>query len=593
MNKKFIHILIILLLILLVSSCTINIPNNNGNTEQPPAVDPFSFNEIITGNELIKLSIIKDKSEKFKIEYKETSSKVYTELDQNLITYNDENVECEILGLSKGTYDIRITDDLNQKMELKDLIVSEIDRSGYAHFKLNEGIGAYNNDGTVKNNVTILYLTNENKNTLTAKFNGKIYKGIANILSNISKSENPVLIRVKGKITTNQWNYKQVEPRLANNSNLKSDHFENTFSDEFGENIENLPLRLSDKKEGINYNYITTKTGIERVKDSSTSKSTTTYSKNVFPNITGKKVYDDDSSFNCLSIKNAKNVTIEGLGIDAELFQWGLSFTDCNSIEIRNLTFSSYQEDACAFYASGEVNEHSRFWVHNCTFNKGKNNWDLTGEQDKPSGDGAVDMNSVSNVTVAYNVFNETHKTGLVGSSDSSKVKDVTFHHNYYYKVQSRMPLSRGANIHIYNNYYDDCNTCLQIRNNAYVFSEENYFYSCNQAHVISGGAIKSFNDIFESSNKIQSTKVTSRTQKVSNNCTELGIDYSSFDTDDNLFYYDQENEKSDVKFITSAKDIKTIILFYSGVNNKYHQLPLTLDEDQNSKIINELFDLE
>ena len=600
MFKKIFSLFLIMLLFIL-TSCTITGPNNNSNNNNnnnnnngndKPTVEPFSFENIFVGNELIKLSIIKDKSKSFKIEYKKVNSNIYTELDENLITDNNETIDCEILGISKGSYDIRITDDLNQTMELNDLIVSEIDRSGYTHFNATSGVGAYNNDGTLKDNVIILYLTNENKNTLTANFNGNVYTGIADILANVSKSTNPVLIRVKGKITTNQWNYKKVEPRLADNSNLKSDHFENTFSNEYGENIENLPLKLSDKKEGITYNYKTTKTGIVKVNNGSTSKSTTTYSKSVYPNITGKKVYDDDSSFNCLTIKNAKNVTIEGLGTDAEFFQWGLSFSDSESIEVRNITFTDYQEDACAFYGSDET-KHSRFFVYQCTFNKGKNNWDLTGEQDKPNGDGAVDVNKVSNVTVSYTRFNETHKTGLVASSDSSNAKDITFHHNYYYKVQSRMPLARNANIHIYNNYYDDCGTCLSIRSNGYVFSEANYFYSCSAAHTVSGGVIKSYNDIFDSSSKIQSVKVTSRTQTVTNSCKQNGKDYSKFDIDSTIFYYDSINKKSNVNLLVEANKLKDLLNYYSGVKNKYNQFPLTNSDEKNQSIWNKIYNID
>ena len=131
MQKKIFSAFIVMFILFLLVSCTITGPNNNGNK---PTVDPFSFNEIIRGNELIKLSINKNQSKTFKIEYKESNSNIYTLFDNELITYTNDTVECEILGLSQGKYDIRITDNLNQEMELNDLEVSSIDRSGYAHF---------------------------------------------------------------------------------------------------------------------------------------------------------------------------------------------------------------------------------------------------------------------------------------------------------------------------------------------------------------------------------------------------------------------------------------------------------------------------
>ena len=59
------------------------------------------------------------------------------------------------------------------------------DNSGAYDTQLFLPNGAYNNDGTLKENALVLYLTNDNKNTLTATFNGTTYTGIANILSNL------------------------------------------------------------------------------------------------------------------------------------------------------------------------------------------------------------------------------------------------------------------------------------------------------------------------------------------------------------------------------------------------------------------------
>ena len=231
-------------------------------------------------------------------------------------------------------------------------------------------------------------------------------------------------------------------------------HFENTFSNEFGENVENLELKCIDKRLGLVYKYKTTKNGIVRLSDSTTSKATTTYTSNKYPELKGKEVYHDDSAFNYVSINGAKNLTIEGVTPDAEIFQWGFSFNNSSSIEICNLTFTDYCEDAVGFSSSDKnVDTYGRIWVHNNVFNRGKNNWDLTGEQDKYAGDGALDLNNVSNATISYNEFNNCKKTGLVSSSDENMCKNITFHHNYYKDIEARLPLARGANIHIYNNY--------------------------------------------------------------------------------------------------------------------------------------------
>ena len=41
------------------------------------------------------------------------------------------------------------------------------DRSGYAHWNTTEAVGAYNNDGTLKSGITVIYVTNSNKDTVT------------------------------------------------------------------------------------------------------------------------------------------------------------------------------------------------------------------------------------------------------------------------------------------------------------------------------------------------------------------------------------------------------------------------------------------
>ena len=129
-------------------------------------------------------------------------------------------------------------------------------------------------------------------------------------------------------------------------------------------------------------------------------------------------------------------------------------------------------------------------------------------------------------------------KTGLVGGSDSVKNKNISFHHNFYDSVNSRLPLGRQANMHIYNNYYLNCSTCLDIRANAFVFSENNYFKNCKYPQKVTTSStykntvIKSYNDYFVSSGASQATIVDSRDQKVNGGCFPDGTnDYTNFDT--------------------------------------------------------------
>ena len=527
-------------------------------------------------NEEIKVSIAPKSGYTYKVYYKNSNDNTYNELDENLMITEDELLNCYILGIESGNYEIKIEAEGKNSSFIKqfsDINVLKQDRSGYAHFGYTGGVGAYNDDGTVKEGTNIIYVTNENKNTVKLTINGTEYVGLVKILQAQYKSNVPLLIRVIGSIKTNQWNYKNVEPRLADNSNLRDDFFENTFSTEYGENLANLIVKYNDQYGKLTYKYNTTASGLGNV---STSKrgapSTTTYKGSDFPALEGETVYDDDCYFNMLEVSAASNITIEGVGSGAEFFQFGIGFERCNSIEIKNIAFTNYPEDALNFIGRdrAELANYSNYWVHNCTFNRGYNAWDLSGERDKYAGDGSIDFNNVSNTTLSYNLYNNCKKSMLFGNSDSQACMNFTMHHNYFYKVESRLPLGRNVNIHSYNNYFDQCKNCSDIRKNSYLFSENNYFNSTSKPFILSSSAVKSFGDIFVSSSNSGATKVTDRTKTVSNSCKPDGsIDYSKFDTNPSLFYYDSTKKQTIVSLMLDAEDVPKFVKEHAGAGIK------------------------
>ncbi len=332
-----------------------------------------------------------------------------------------------------------------------------------------------------------------------------------------------------------------------------------------------------DKKEEKSYKFITTETGLKENGTSKSSAKDTIYKGSEYKNLYGLNVYDDDSYFNMLDVDSQNNITIQGIGTTAEIFQWGFTWKNCNSIEIKNLTFTDYTEDACSFEGK-DIKSYGNYWIHNNTFNRGKNNWDISGERDKYAGDGGCDLKQVRNVTLSYNKFNKCKKTGLVGGSDSNLTMNVTFHHNYYYSVESRLPLGRQANMHIYNNYYDSCGTCQDIRANAFVLSERNYFYNCTYPQKVTTNdtykktIIKSVDDKYEAcKNKSQAT-IASRLDTLQGECKPDGsTNYTNFDINETLFYYDKANKKTNVDNLLETTNVKSYCQKYSGVlnNNK------------------------
>lgn len=554
------------------STTTASSSTDNGGNENPPDELPELCKSIDGLDEMIMLTL--DDGYDYDIYYKKSSEDEYIKLDNELITKGEEDVKAYILGIGNGEYDVKVEFNGKETEDTGSFVSSKIkvfaqDRSGYAHFGATEGVGAYNNDGTLKEGTKIIYVTNETKNTVTCEINGTVYTGLVNILQAQYRSSTPMLVRVIGKITTNQWNYKNVEPRLADNSNATDDFFENTFSTEYGENLANLIVKMKGNGNGAKtYNYRTTADGLTDVRETNGGTSITYYKGSDFPSMKGKSVYDDDSYYNMLEVKGSKNITIEGIGADAEFFQFGIGFEESSNIEIKNLTFTGYPEDALNFLGGdrADLANYGRYWVHNCTFNRGYNAWDISGERDKYAGDGSIDFNNVSNLTLAYNYFNNPKKTMLFGSGDSSACANMTLHHNHFYMVESRLPLGRNTNIHSYNNYFDGCGNCHDLRKSSYIFSEANYFKSSSNPFILNGSYAKSFGDIFESTGKVVATVVTSRTDKITCSCKPDGsTNVAHFDVNSTLFYYDSENQKSDVSIMIDAEDVPEFVVMHSG----------------------------
>ena len=492
----------------------------------------------------------------YTVTYSLANSSTTTEVDSELLRKSNDTIRCDILGLAQGSYNITITNNETEATITKEVSVTAHDRSGYAHFNTTSGVGAYNNDGTLKSNALVIYVNDSNKNTVTATINGTTYTGLANILKKQANSSNPLVIRIIGRIGAATWNTITYEGSSLSAASI-------TGAD--GTALEKATMSESEIIEA-GYNTLNTE------------------SATVLNNLTNKVVYsmnektgidEFDSYFNMLDISGASNVTVEGVGTDAEIFQWGFTWSKCSSIEVRNLTFTDYPEDACSFQGSNNdnVNTYGNYWVHNNTFNRGKNYWDVTYEQDKPAGDGATDFKFCNSITSSYNKFNNCKKTGLVGGSNSHLTKSVTFHHNFYNEVGSRLPLGRQANMHIYNNYYYNCGTAQDIRANAFVLSEANYFEGCTNPQKVTADddylypVIKSFGDYLTGCGESQATVVTSRTATLTGLCLPDGsTDYTNFDINSELFYYDSENQKSNVTLLTDAATAKTDCMNLAGV---------------------------
>ncbi len=502
-----------------------------------------------------------------KVQYKLSNSSSYTSADTELIRQiSSTTARVDIVGLKGGAnYDFRITTSDNEVIDFEDVTISSYDHSGYAHFK-KSGIGAYNDDGTLKSNAQVIYVSEANKNTVKATLNGKSYTGLVSILQNVYRSSNPVAIRIIGKISAATWNKidYNADGKYSSDNKLPA-------SKVIGANGKALPTSSTLTEEDIiSGGYNTLNTAVATKLNGLTNK--VKYSGGEF-----------DSYYNMCDIDLAQNVTIEGIGEDAEFFQWGLTWKKCNSIEVRNITFDDYTEDACSFEGSKDATTIDGFdskyiWVHNNTFNEGINYWDVCAEQDKHEGDGGTDFKRNAYITVSYNHYYNNHKTGLVGGSDSNTTACVTFHHNFYEKCSSRLPLGRQANMHMYNNYYyGSTGTNMSLRAGAYALIENCYFDNAkNPVTTQDGddkrGVVKIYNCTFKGislDTKYDVTVVSDRTQTVDND----NIFSTTFDTDSSVFYYDSANKCSDVEIMNATADLPELIPQVAGTLHRNNNL--------------------
>ncbi len=343
-----------------------------------------------------------------------------------------------------------------------DIKTMAYDRSGYAHYNTNEGVGAYNNDGTLKSGVTVIYVTNSNKDTIS--YGGKT--GLYNIFNN---SPSDVCFRLIGTI--------DVPSGAKPNDGQQND------------------------------------------------------------------------GSNMLYMNGGKNVTVEGIGYNANLSKWGFDMKHSTSCEVRNLWLGQYPDDGISM-SGGSSSKCYHMWIHNNTIESGYNAYAGNGivDADKADGDGSTDIKWSEYVTVSYNVYKDCHKTSLVGGGTSHEQDWITYHHNWFNNTESRNPRARNAHIHSYNNYFTTNKQYgIGASYNSKVFSEANYYDrtnlpldAVNMGSDAYSGTIKSYNDKFDNCNMgsgLAYKIVTSRNEAAQiGNLKSGGDGYDNFDL--NMYSY-------------------------------------------------------
>ena len=443
------------------------------------------------------------------------SDSAYVQLDDELIRKYPSYMRADAVGLKAGDYVMKIVPLNNGKENTSAAIVSDKltvnahDRSGFtfsSNSPVKNGVGAYNNDGTLKSNASVLYVTEANKNTVKMKIGNTEYTGVAAITQAIKAKNNcqPVAIRIIGQVT-----------------------------------------------------------------------------------LSGLSCQDMKSAY-AIGVKGATNVTFEGIGDDATLYEAGVAVFQSTGIEVRNLGLMNWgggkDGDGITLKQSLGV------WVHNNDVFYG----DAGSDGDQAKGDGSMDLKDNSQyVTVSYNHFWDSGKMSLCGMKSESGENWITYHHNWFDHSDSRHPRIRTMSVHVYNNYYDgNSKYGVGAAKDSEAFVEANYFRHCNYPMLSSmqgsdvlaggifsgenGGVIKAYNNYMEgqksviyansdagtttaSATDFDAYLATSRSETVPSTykAKQGGKTYSNFDTKVDLGV--------DTADIDAPADVPSIVTKYAG----------------------------
>ncbi len=127
----------------------------------------------------------------------------YSKVDTELIRLYNGYVRVDIPGLKAGTYSLKIVAvkgaKETQSGEVTGLKVLNYRREGFAH-KNYSGVGAYNDDGTLKPNAVVIYVNKDNAKTVSAHLGKTTFTGLQAILNAYQKGNinTPLSVRILG-----------------------------------------------------------------------------------------------------------------------------------------------------------------------------------------------------------------------------------------------------------------------------------------------------------------------------------------------------------------------------------------------------------
>lgn len=415
----------------------------------------------------------------------------YTKMDDQLVRNYGTYGRADIVGLMAGTYSIKVVavdadgKEMQANGEAKNLEVRNYSREGFAHKNMTSGVGAYNNDGTLKAGAIVLYVTKNTAKTVSASLANGTFTGMQTIIDAYQKkgvTQPPLDIRVIGTLTPSDL-------------------------DAMSSSAEGIQIKGANADQVMNIT-------IEGIGDDATIK-----------------------GFGFL-VRNSKSVEMRNFGVMRQMDD-GISLdTDNSNIWIHNIDVF-YGKSGSGDHAKGDggidVKSDSKFiTIDNCHF------WD-TG---KSTMCGMKSESGPNYITYHHNWFDHSDSRHA-----RVRTMSVHMWNNYYDGVAKYgVGAATGSNVFMEGNYFRDTKFPMTIGSQGHdiktdgtsvLSGEEGGMVKAFNNIITKEYQDVAFTPYTESATNFDAYVVNSRDEKVPSTVTALkgGHSYSNFDTDASLMY--------------------------------------------------------
>ncbi len=194
-----------------------------------------------------------------------------------------------------------------------------------------------------------------------------------------------------------------------------------------------------------------------------------------------------------IDVKDVSDVSIIGFDRLGEFNGIGLKVFRASNIILQNLKVHHVLAGTGDGDCIGIEGPANHIWVDHCEL---YNVYQGVGTDDY---DGLLDAKAdCQYITYSWNYLHDAWKASLCGYTETDNFdRKITYHHNRFENINSRLPLFRFGTGHVFNNYYKDiASTCVNSRMGACLKIESNYFENARNPYVAAYSPQDGYGDI-------------------------------------------------------------------------------------------------